>query len=90
MNVLHLAALSKNRKFVEYFLHQEVLSTDCLDLDGNTPLLLACREGAEDIAVILLHFGANPFVVNKVSLFVLLISKPCNFIRLLLVYDLVW
>lgn len=89
MQNLHFAVLSKNNQIVELILpdHKDVVNQQ--DADGNSALLLACRDGLEEIAITLLENGGSPFIVNGVSFYIFYDHLVRKLIARLY-YDLVW
>lgn len=52
---------------------------DCVDLEGNTPLHMACEEDRTYIAQLLVESNANMSLVNKVGLKILILIYRKSF-----------
>lgn len=59
-NVLHLAATCGLMRTAEYILQQRMAMLDCTNVNGETPLLLACISGQYEITKLLLEAGSDP------------------------------
>lgn len=62
---LHEAVWRHNTKLIAYLLKQEGIELDNPNVDGYTPLMIALKDGREDIVDMLLAAGANPHKKNK-------------------------
>ena len=51
---LHIAVIHNNLPVVAALLEVERVNVNAKDKDGNTPLMLACEKGYEDIALLLI------------------------------------
>lgn len=61
---LHLAIDSENIEMVKFFLNKGI-DVNLLDLDGDTPFILAASIGALDIVKYLIENGADMNILNK-------------------------
>ncbi|KAF5281784.1 hypothetical protein FQR65_LT14531 [Abscondita terminalis] len=59
---LHLASL-QNLDILQKFL--AIINVNCVDLEGNTPLLISLRQSTSIVTRFLLDFGADIFATNK-------------------------
>lgn len=57
---LHNAVWRHNTELIAYLLKQEGIELDNPNVDGYTPLMIAVKDGREDIVDMLLAAGANP------------------------------
>lgn len=62
---LHRAAATGNTDHVQVLLEQALLKVNALNLDGDTPLILACRFGQIEAVRLLLAKGADASICNS-------------------------
>ncbi|MCJ1251626.1 hypothetical protein MMC30_008861 [Trapelia coarctata] len=62
--ILHFAAYCDLRVTMSKVLGQSVHDVDIMNVNGETPLLLACRSGNYHVAMQLLEAGANPSLAS--------------------------
>ena len=62
---LHVAVRSCQVEDVRKALDQQLMNVNCLNSRHETPLHLACSLGCKDIVVLLIAFGADPFIKDS-------------------------
>ena len=62
---LHVAVRSGQVEDVRKALDLQLVNVNCLNLKHETPLHLACSLGHTDIVVLLIAFGADPFIKDS-------------------------
>ena len=62
---LHVVVKSGQVEDVRKALDQQLLNVNCLNSKHETPLYLACSLRHKDIVVLLIAFGADPFIKNS-------------------------
>jgi ankyrin repeat protein len=63
-NILHHAASCGLRKTVDYLIGKDSNNINCINISGETPLLLACRSGHYFVTMQLLEADADPKIAS--------------------------